>query len=501
MLVSREGTVIDDISFLKDKKVIFYGASTRNRHVIEEFAIEDNVLFFVDGNSGRAGSKQDGYDIYTPDEIKRYPGAIVVSVLSHCMEDVVAAVAAQGENECYIYIREEFYRLQEAAENNRRVLEAGGGWKYVHLIYNQKAFCDMIYNMLEREFDIKEHLFIIMFRDKGFDTRLQFEQILERNRKNANILILDELYGIPKCVEENYNCNTCFNDVSFWSHISGAEGVILHSGSWGEEGKRIVKRLVDEYPGKCFLVTMGAEFRFEGKDREFLSYVVKRVACGQPDMYDILKEFSAEKRLKMAKRNLRTPSHYSYFCISKDSKFETDSDVVKVLLGISANPQMEHNKGIDTLAKYANENILVYCPLNYEVYSEQERDKVIQYGRKRLGEKFIPILEYQETESWYDFLLGLDFLVILGNAIRGGTTKRLCVAGGKTVYITAKAKRNFYPQDDYLQEFEDVENMNFCEFASNTRGISLKEIQAYNQKVVDLWGDIFKRFGDTGLNN
>ena len=80
MLIDQYGNTAS----VTGKKVIFYGASTRNKRAIDELHIHENVLFFIDNNKSKHGTKMDGYEVHDTNELQKYINSeIRVSAIGH----------------------------------------------------------------------------------------------------------------------------------------------------------------------------------------------------------------------------------------------------------------------------------------------------------------------------------------------------------------------------------------------------------------------------------
>ena len=89
MLLDTTGKQVD-VNILKNKKIIFYGASTRNKNAIEALEIADNVIAFIDKDETKAGSELDGYTILPVAELANIDDCTVISVLSECFREAVS---------------------------------------------------------------------------------------------------------------------------------------------------------------------------------------------------------------------------------------------------------------------------------------------------------------------------------------------------------------------------------------------------------------------------
>lgn len=100
MLIDQYG----NIASVKGEKIIFYGASTRNKRAIDELNIHENVLFFIDNDKSKHGTEMDGYEVHDTNELPKYKDAVVITVLVKFAEEIIAAVKKHCENSIYFFI-------------------------------------------------------------------------------------------------------------------------------------------------------------------------------------------------------------------------------------------------------------------------------------------------------------------------------------------------------------------------------------------------------------
>lgn len=96
------------------------------------------------------------------------------------------------------------------------------------------------------------------------------------------------------------------------------------------------------------------------------------------------------------------PSNLATFISSKPS----DHKGIKILLGNSGSPSNNHLELFEGLQQFKDEDILIYVPLTY---GEQSYiDQVIYDGKKKFGDKFIPLTEHVSHSEYLSFLCTID---------------------------------------------------------------------------------------------
>ncbi len=84
---------------------------------------------------------------------------------------------------------------------------------------------------------------------------------------------------------------------------------------------------------------------------------------------------------------------------------------VKILLGNSATETNNHFEAIDKFVGL--NNIEINCLLSYG--NNEYRQELIEYGKEKLGENFIPILDYLPNEKYLKFLNEMDIFFMFHN--------------------------------------------------------------------------------------
>lgn len=82
--------------------------------------------------------------------------------------------------------------------------------------------------------------------------------------------------------------------------------------------------------------------------------------------------------------------------------YKKSTDPIKIIVGNSASETNCHEKILNQLSRYADQNIQVYCPLSYG--SEEYRIHITEIGKELFGDKFIPLIELMPYEEYYRLL-------------------------------------------------------------------------------------------------
>lgn len=110
-----------------------------------------------------------------------------------------------------------------------------------------------------------------------------------------------------------------------------------------------------------------------------------------------------------------------------------ESRTLRIQIGNSAYSRNNHFDAIDRVAQFADSEIEVIAPLSYG--PPEEANKVAAYGKARLGDKFVPILDFLPLNEYLELLESIDIALFnqthqqaMGNIIN-------LLGMGKTVYL------------------------------------------------------------------
>jgi hypothetical protein len=165
-----------------------------------------------------------------------------------------------------------------------------------------------------------------------------------------------------------------------------------------------------------------------------------------------------------------------------------------ILVGNSASESNNHIdcfiKLIKECDKYINK---VVCPLGYgdSIYGE----KVIEFGRKLFGDRFIPLTEYIDYKKYVMILEEVDEAIFFHDRQQGVYTIIQLLVLGKKVYIknTVTTFKLLIQQGIHVYNAnEDFgKNINRHDPVSIKRNISkIKELWS-ESNLVQLWREIF----------
>lgn len=227
--------------------------------------------------------------------------------------------------------------------------------------------------------------------------------------------------------------------------------------------------------------------------RKWLALKVGVVASLTPGDFDKLKP-------SRGKRNNYMRVFYSDHELSvyKDRK-PRSSSTLRVLLGNSGAASNRHAEALHWLKRFAEEDIKVFCPLNYGPVEHRER--IRDLGRELIGSKFCPLLKLMEREDYRNLLKSLDVLVFNHLRQQGLFNLYAMLFAGKKCYLRSESSTFCMLSDLGIKVFptEDLASISFAEFAQPLSGEELRnnlercEKHLSRDAAIESWRKLFDR--------
>jgi len=130
---------------------------------------------------------------------------------------------------------------------------------------------------------------------------------------------------------------------------------------------------------------------------------IQKVACLVPGDFDLAKKkFNSDSVFFQS----FYPNAFDFSFLNQIKKSENPNKEPKVLLGNSASRTNNHFEGIDFLSQIQGIDFEIVCPLSYgdKAYARQ----VEEYGKNRLGNRFIPLMDLLEPKEYAKVLASVD---------------------------------------------------------------------------------------------
>ena len=465
------------LDIIKNKKVVVYGASSRIQKYINGI-LKNKVAYIVDGDVSKDGGKVGDISIHTLQYLgneKDKENIVVLTVLK-CISLIDYNLKNIGIEAWYYekyrgigahqgYDKYKQYKEAHTFEiHNEKVMEQNYSYDYIDYIYDGK-FVENISRIIKRYSKEKKHLLIVHCLD--YLNENDSNDMWEKYLQSDNILVLDDVYDqIPISVQR-----------FIADKMDNAKKIIFHSGVFTRKMTSIVKKVGSDHHRKMCCILHGAEMQYT-TNSEFYSEIVEK--CDK--VY-----IGSKKRNPFSVYNL---SKEQVSCINIDYSDALFIDQgkkhegINILLGFSATKLCDHKYAISLIEKFKEENIKVFCPLNYSVESMEYVQEVKEYGKQNLGRKFIPIVDFMSLEKYEEFLSDIDVGIFPNVKQCGWTTLAGLYHAGKKIYcsnimLEVAKERNFT-----VHHLDELKKESFKEF-------SKKETYQKNAEYKNGWKKIY----------
>lgn len=360
--------------------------------------------------------------------------------------------------------------------------------KNLHIIHNDKFTYHYI-NFINQNFNPKEHYFLIFggFLKKEIPVPNSFNVKYVEKPTVKNIILKIVLtvpllyYLLLKLMKKSEK---------FYFHSLFDERIILFLFIF----RKFLKK-------SNWIIWGGDLYCYENRKRGFIYkiwYKIEDYVKGNigyvntlvPEDYQIAKKYY----------NIKGKYKRAQYVIDNDFKFlDTLSPKIKeetyIQIGNSATPSNNHFKIIDTLSKFRNEKIKIFCILSYG--DKEYGKRVNEYGKKIFGNKFIGIFNFMKLNEYYVYLSDIDILVFNQGRQQGLGNIFMLSYFEKKIYLRNDISSWNYLTKDLnlkLNSYESIKNESFKEFSENNSKGNKKKIlnTVYlNEYVKKIWEDNF----------
>lgn len=134
------------------------------------------------------------------------------------------------------------------------------------------------------------------------------------------------------------------------------------------------------------------------------------------------------------------------------AKATSSSECPVFLIGNSGDPSNLHLEMIDYLGRFSTEEFIVKCPLSYGAGVNYQA-KVIEHGRKVLGDKFVPVTEFMDAEAYARLLAGVDVALMNHRRQQGLGNIMALMYLGRKVYLRSDISSYYYFRRNKLEVY------------------------------------------------
>ena len=289
---------------------------------------------------------------------------------------------------------------------------------YVHIFANQTAYSWALLNLLEKEIDIENHIFVFgIGRDHPMDypysPHLQ-KHILYMKQPGQLIRILKLIFS-AKWI---YIHLLAYDPTLFFWSLNSE---LLKKSTWIVWGSDIYAFQKKQ---------QSLRTRIYERLRQHIIPQFPEIAAFVPEDFDIIASLYNSKA--------------RYFPILYPLPVDVRQlDTVKdlptkgtfsVMIGNSGDPTNNHFEMIELLSVFRNEDLRVFCPMAYGGTHEY-RELVNSKGISTFGDNFIPWLEMKGKQEYAEQLAGIDVAIMNHNRQQGLGNILALLYLGKKVFI------------------------------------------------------------------
>ena len=466
-----------------EKIIIIWGTSKRTAQFIDDFNLDNRILYYVDKNAERWGKKYNGYDVYSPSVMINIKDCIVICVVPFSFSDIYNDLIGMNLN--FYLFTELDSANQKMIKCNKFALNKKNKYRFIHMFPNL-IFFQSFYNMILEFEKINEHLFVIDNYTIGdFSNNLQF--ILKYSKIYKNIIIIDDVNNLPSLFYEKnqkYNYNKKIIDLEISDYITDNTKFFFHSFSWKKNGILFIKNIKKHINNLQIIIWEYNDINrlFEYKNI-FGEDLLEKTIIYSPqkwsnDINNVLK----------VKACLSKNLQYKYIKYINNKIKNTDNSV-RILLGHSAYENDKHLIGFDLIKKYKKENIKIISPLSYGESGYAKN--VVKKGTEIFNDKFYPILNFMNNEDYYSLLLDIDIAVFPMETLAASTTISFLSYFNKKIYLNKKVKEVMDSRGIKSYDISEIKKMSFEKFCKNVK-MENKNISEYNIEGYRYWLSIFE---------
>lgn len=296
----------------------------------------------------------------------------------------------------------------------------------VHIFKNEDIYTLSLLNFLGRNFDLRDHLFII--RSKSANKNISFN--------GARCVYMPGLRNIFKLKQI----------------LAGSERIYFHLLPIGPEiffwyvNRKLFSKAVWIYWG----ADVYAHKKRKSGLKHFIYHILlKKIIRAIPYIAGFLKgDFELIKNVYQSNADYHhviypIPTNFD-LCDKIYQNISTAKDRIIVLLGNSGNESNHHLEALSLLEKFRNEDIHILCPLSYGEKNKSYTSNVIQKGHAIFGDKFEPLMKFMAPDEYLSLLNEVNVAVMNHDRQQGlGNTLSLLYLG-KKVFLRQDTTSNEY---------------------------------------------------------
>ncbi len=196
--------------------------------------------------------------------------------------------------------------------------------------------------------------------------------------------------------------------------------------------------------------------------------------------------------IDILERLYKVPIKYIKFCnaLFADSgvvlpERQTKKEVL-ILLGNSDTPTNNHFESFELLKKFKDNEIKIYCPLNY--HKQDYAFLIAKRGKEIFGDKFIPILDFIPRDEYFHMINNVDICFMNHKRTQAAGNISVLIRKGAKIFLNKKSTIYHLFKDLGLKVYttEEIVDISFSELQKNQEShISLKNYQLHNDYMLN----------------
>lgn len=292
--------------------------------------------------------------------------------------------------------------------------------KCLHIMFNEKFIPDYI-KFLEKNFLINKHEFYIIGGNnyEKISKKFYIKNYTHQNNVLRKILVIIGYFRIyPSMIKsEKIILHGLFNPLTIiflflnpW-FLKKCNWVI-----WGGDLYNYRDRKRDTLLKKCY-------FKIENYVKQNCSGYITHIKG----------DYELAQKWHGAKGNYYDCFMYLSNLYREIKLKQLNKEEVVIQIGNSADLSNNHLEILDKLEKFQKSNIKIYCILSYG--DKNWKRKVIEYGTKKFGNKFIPITNFMKFDKYIEFISKIDIAIFAHDRQQGLGNIISLLSMGKTVYL------------------------------------------------------------------
>lgn len=338
----------------------------------------------------------------------------------------------------------------------------------LHIMKYDKFIADYV-NKVNELFDNTKHTFFIW----GQRENKNIKQV-----KGNNVIFSNSIKQLKELVKEK-------------------DKVILHSIIFPRELLIAISSLVPVYKDKFFWNIWGADLydHYWERNNNLLSKIREIVRRRIIKNLKAVGAIPGDYKFLQEAYNVSPKRYVGLYTYSFDEiKEAKQSSTINVLIGNSANPYCQHLKTIDMLETYKDKDIKVYCVLSYPKDNMAYINKVIEYGKEKLGDKFIPLTDFLSYKDYMELLSDIDIAIFNNNRQQANGNIISLLYYGKTVFINPLNTFLAYYKEKgaIVYSTEEFSDKTFIKNKSIVENTELIKKLFSNEEFYKAWNIIFE---------